>query len=86
MKNLINFDEVSTTPVKKDNIPLSKTKPDLIPVSKTKPDLIPVSKTKPPVSKTHKKIDEIIEKNLIDFTKDPYKNYNQNQSLEKNKK
>ena len=76
MKNLINFDEVSTTPVKKDNIPLSK----------TKPDLIPVSKTKPPVSKTHKKIDEIIEKNLIDFTKDPYKNYNQNQSLEKNKK
>ena len=76
MKNLINFGEVSTTPVKKDNIPLSK----------TKPDLIPVSKTKPPVSKTHKKIDEIIEKNLIDFTKDPYKNYNQNQSLEKNKK
>ena len=59
-----------------DGDPTPPVKKDLIPVSKTKPDLIPVSKT-------HKKIDEILEKNLTDFTKDPYKNYTQNQSLKK---
>ena len=78
MKNLIDFDKDPTPPVKKDLIPVSKTKPvkkDLIPVSKTKPvkkDLIRVSK-----------IDEIIKKKLTDFTKEPYKNFTQNQSLKK---
>lgn len=73
MKNLIDFDGNPTPPVKKDLIPVSKTKP---PISKTKPDLISVSKTQ-------NKIDQIIEKNLTDFSKDPYKNYTQNQSLKK---
>ena len=73
MKNLINFDE-NTNPT------TSKTKPDLIPTSKAKPDLIPTRKTKPdPVSK----IDELMKKNLLYFTKDPYKNYIQKQSFKK---
>ena len=52
------------------NPPTSKTKPDLIPTSKTKPD---------PVSK----IDELMKKHLLDFTKDSYKNYTQKQSFKK---
>ena len=76
MKNLIDFDEDITPPVKKDLIPVSKKEPDLIPVNKEEPDLIPVSKT-------HNKIDQLIEKNLTDFSKDPYKNYTQNQNLKK---
>ena len=70
MKNLINFDE---EPVKEDLI-LSKTKP-------IKEDLIP-SKT----NKTQKTIQEIMEKNLKDFTKSPYERYTKKQNLEKIKK
>lgn len=65
MKNLIDFDEDPTPPVKKDLIPINKTE-----------DLIPVKKTQ-------NKIDQIIETNLTDFNKDPYKNYTQNQSFKK---
>ena len=78
MKNLIEFDE--------DLIPVRKAKPDPTPPIKTKPDLIPVRKAKPdptPSVKTQNKIYQIIEKNLSDFSKDPYKNYTPNQSLKK---
>ena len=68
MKNLIDFDGDPTPPV--------KTKPDLIPVKKEKP--VPTSS-----AKTQNKIDQIIEKNLSDFSKDPYKNFTPNQSLKK---
>ena len=74
MKNLIDFDGDPTP------------KPDLIPVRKAKPDLIPVRKAKPdptPPIKTQNKINQIIEKNLSDFSKDPYKNFTPNQSLKK---
>lgn len=43
-------------------------------IPKTDEDLIPVRKTQ-------KKIDEIMEKNLTDFTKSPYERYTKNQSL-----
>ena len=73
MKNLIDFDE--------DSIPTTTTtksipKSDLIPTTTTtKSDLIPKRK--------QKKIDEIMTKNLTDFTKDPYKSFTKNQSLKK---
>ena len=69
MKNLIDFDEDPTPPVKKDLILVSKTKP-------VKKDLIRVRKTQ-------KTIDEIMEKNLTDFTKSPYERYTKKQSLKK---
>ena len=67
MKNLIDFDNPPTT-----------SKPDLIPTS-SKPDLIP-TKSKP---KTVNKLNEIMEKNLLDFTKEPYKQFTPNQSFKK---
>ena len=87
MKNLIDFDE--------DSIPTTTTtksipKSDLIPTTRTtksipKSDLIPTTTTTKsiPKRKTQKKIDEIMTKNLTDFTKDPYKSYTKNQSLKK---
>lgn len=45
-------------------------------IPKTDEDLIPVRKTQ-------KKIDEIMEKNLTDFTKSPYERYTKKQSLKK---
>ena len=96
MKNLIDFDNNPTTS-KPDLIPTTSkpdlipatNKPDLIPtISKpdliptiSKPDLIPtISKPKPkPVSK----LNEIMEKNLLDFTKEPYKQFTPNQSDKK---
>ena len=87
MKNLIDFDEEAIQPskAKPDLIPTSKTRPKP-PTSKAKPDLIPTSKTKPkpPTSKAKpdliptskpKKIDELMEKNLIDFNQSPYERY-----------
>ena len=98
MKNLIDFDE-DLIPVKSKPVPTPqpKTKQDLIPVKskpvptpqpKTKQDLIPV-KSKPvpaPQAKTQNKIDQIIEKNLSDFAKDPYKKVYLKSKFEKNKK
>ena len=66
MKNLIDFDN-----------PSEASKPDLIPTS-SKPDLIPTSsKTK---QKPVNKLNEIMEKNLTDFTKEPYKQFSPNRS------
>ena len=71
MKNLIDFDEPPTT-----------SKPDLIPTSsKPKTDLIPTSSKPKPVNK----LNEIMEKNLLDFTKEPYKQFTQKQSAKKYK-
>lgn len=71
MRNLIDLDEEPIQP--------SKTKPDLIPTSKTKPkpkpDLIPTSKPK--------KIDELMKKNLIDFSQSPYERYIPQKSAKK---
>ena len=69
MKNLIDFDNPPTT-----------SKPDLIPTS-SKPDLIPT--TSKPKPKTVNKLNEIMEKNLLDFTKEPYKQFTPNQSVKK---
>ena len=69
MKKLIDFDN-----------PPAANKPDLIPTS-SKPDLIPtISKTK---QKPVKKLNEIMEKNSLDFTKEPYKQFSPNQSVKK---
>ena len=68
MKNLIDFDNPPTT-----------SKPDLIPTS-SKPDLIPTSKTK---QKPVNKLNEVMEKNLLDFTKEPYKQFTPYQSGKK---
>lgn len=76
MKNLLDFDKNTIPSTKPDLIPTSKTKPDLIPTT-NKPDLIPT--TSKPVSK----IDKIMEKNLLDFTKEPYKNFTPKQSFKK---
>ena len=76
MKNLIDFDKEPIQPNK------TKPKPDLIPTSKTKqkPDLIPTSKTKQnPVNK----LNEVMKKNLLDFTKEPYKQFTPYQSGKK---
>ena len=73
MKNLIDFDG--------DLIPVRKAKPNSTPPVKTKPDLIPIRKAKP--VKTQNKIDKLLEKNLTDFSKDPYKNFTPNQNLNK---
>ena len=88
MKNLIDFDkepiQPNKTKQKPDLIPTSKTKPkpDLIPTSKTKqkPDLIPTSKTK---QKPVNKLNEVVKKNLLDFTKEPYKQFTSYQSGKK---
>ena len=80
MKNLINFDENTIPSTKPDLIPTRKTKPDLIPTSKTKPDLIPTSKTK---QKPVNKLNEVMKKNLLDFTKEPYKQFTPYQSGKK---
>ena len=71
MKNLIDFDE--------DSIPTTTTTKSI-----PKSDLIPTTTTTKSIPKnTQKKIDEIMTKNLTDFTKDPYKSYTKNQSLKK---
>ena len=72
MKNLIDFDE--------DSIPTTTTTKSI-----PKSDLIPTTTTTKsiPKRKTQKKIDEIMTKNLTDFTKDPCKSYTKNQSLKK---
>ena len=78
MKNLIDFDNPPTSS-KPDLIPTSS-KPDLISAT-SKPHLIPTtSKSKP---KTVNKLNEIMEKNLLDFTKEPYKQFTPNQSVKK---
>ena len=73
MKNLIDFDN-----------PLTTSKPDLISTT-SKPDLI--STTSKPKTKTKtkpvNKLNEIMEKNLLDFTKEPYKQFTPNQSVKK---
>ena len=73
MKNLIDFDNPPTT-----------SKPDLISTT-SKPDLI--STTSKPKTKTKtkpvNKLNEIMEKNLLDFTKEPYKQFTPNQSVKK---
>ena len=89
MKNLIDFDEPPTTS-KPDLIPTSsKPKTDLIPTSskadliptssKPKTDLIPTSSKPKPVNK----LNEIMDKNLLDFTKEPYKQFTPYQSGKK---
>ena len=87
MKNLIDFDNPPTTS-KPDLIPTTS-KPDLIPTS-SKPDLIPTTSkpdliptTSKPKPKTVNKLNEIMEKNLLDFTKEPYKQFTPNQSVKK---
>ena len=78
MKNLIDFDEPPTTS-KPDLIPTSsKPKTDLIPTS-SKADLIPTSSKPKPVNK----LNEIMDKNLLDFTKEPYKQFTPYQSGKK---
>ena len=76
MKNLIDFDEPLKTS-KPDPIPASKPKPDPIPTSKPKPkpDPIPTSKPIP--------LNKIMEKDLLDFSKDPYKKFTPNQNVKK---
>ena len=69
MKNLIDFDNPPTT-----------SKPDLISTS-SKPDLISTSSK--PKTKPVNKLNEIMEKNLLDFTKEPYKQFTPNQSVKK---
>ena len=48
--------------------------------SKTKPDLIPTSKTK---QKPVNKLNEVMKKNLLDFTREPYKQFTPYQSDKK---
>lgn len=69
MKNLIDFDNPPTT-----------SKPDLISTS-SKPNLILT--TSKPKTKTQpvNKLNEIMEKNLLDFTKETYKQFTPNQSV-----
>ena len=69
MKNVIDFDN-----------PPATSKPDLISTT-SKPDLIPT--TSKPKPKTVNKLNEIMEKNLLDFTKEPYKQFTPNQSVKK---
>ena len=85
MKNLIDFDEPVSTPKPKPVIiptskPKPKPKPDLIPTSKPKPkpkpDLIPTSKPKP--------LNKLMEKNLLEFNKDPYKKFIPKQKVNNN--
>lgn len=66
MRNLIDFNE---EPIIPDWDP--KSKPVLVPTSK--PVLIPTSKPVP-ISKP-KTIDDIMTNNLLDFSKDPYKQF-----------
>ena len=69
MKNLIDFDEPVSTP---------KPKPVIIPTSKpkTKPVIIPTSKPKP--------LNTLMEKNLLEFNKDPYKKFIPKQKVNNN--
>ena len=55
--------------------PPKTSKPDPIPTSKPKPkpDPIPTSKPIP--------LNKIMEKNLLDFSKDPYKKFTPNQNV-----
>ena len=53
-----------------------KPKPVIIPTSKPKPDLIPTSKPKP--------LNKLMEKNLLEFNKDPYKNFIPKQKVNNN--
>ena len=75
MKNLIDFDEPVSTPKPKPKpviIPTSKPKPK----PKPKPDLIPTSKPKP--------LNKLMEKNLLEFNKDPYKKFIPKQKVNNN--
>ena len=81
MKNLIDFDEPVSTPKPKPVIiptskPKPKPKPVIIPTSKPKPDLIPTSKPKP--------LNKLMEKNLLEFNKDPYKKFIPKQKVNNN--
>ena len=88
MKKLIDFED--SIPTTKTTTTKSIPKSDLIPTTTTtksirKSDLIPTTATTKsiPKRKTQKKIDEIMTKNLTDFTKDPYKSYTKKKSLKK---
>lgn len=72
MRNFIDFDK---DPIQPELIPTRKTKPELIPTRKTKPELIPTRKPN--------KIDKLMRENLMDFTKDPYKQFSPYQSVKK---
>ena len=63
MKNLIDFED--SVPTTKTTTTKSIPKSDLIPTTATTKSI--------PKRKTQKKIDEIMTKNLTDFTKDPLK-------------
>ena len=78
MKNLIDFDNPPTT--SKPDLISTTSKPDLISTT-NKPDLIPT--TSKPKPKTVNKLNEIMEKNLLDFTKEPYKQFTPTQSVKK---
>ena len=73
MKNLIDFDNPPTT-----------SKPDLISTT-SKPDLISTTSKPKPKPKPVDKLNEIMEKNLLDFTKEPYKQFTPNKSVKKYK-
>ena len=73
MKNLIDFDNPPTT-----------SKPDLISTT-SKPDLISTTSKPKPKPKPVNKLNEIMEKNLLDFTKEPYKQFTPNKSVKKYK-
>ena len=68
IKNLIDLDNPPTT-----------SKPDIIPTT-SKPDLIPTSKTK---QKPVNKLNKVMEKKLLDFAKEPYKQFTPYQSGKK---
>ena len=53
------------------------------PATTSKPDLIPTSSKPKPKPKPVNKLNEIMEKNLLDFTKEPYKQFTPNQSDKK---
>ena len=78
MKNLIDFDNPPTT--SKPDLISTTNKPELISTS-SKPELI--STTNKPKTKPVNKLNEIMEKNLLDFTKEPYKQFTPNQSVKK---
>ena len=76
MKNLIDSDGPPKSS-KPELIPTSS-KPEIIPTP-SKPELIPTSNKPKPVNKLNK----IMEKNLLDFTKEPYKQFTPYQSVKK---
>ena len=84
--HLSKFDSLPPAPKIKRNTPLLAIEmKNLIdfddPPTTSKPDLIPA--TSKPKPKTVNKLNEIMEKNLLDFTKEPYKHFTPNQSVKK---